>query len=53
MDHACREVDPIAVVQSKDNGIKVLVIKGKLNAQGAFLRISETLRKAESLRLSS
>lgn len=47
IDQACCEADPVAVVRSKDDGKRGLVVKGGSIAQGAFLRISGLLRNGK------
>lgn len=40
---ACRESNPSSFICTKDDGDKIIVVKGRSNGQGKFLRILEIL----------
>lgn len=41
LDMACREAEPDSIIPSKDDGKRVVFIKGGANSLGLFIRISE------------
>lgn len=44
LDQACRESDLTNLILSRDDGNKVIVVKGRSNEQGSYLKISKILR---------
>lgn len=47
LDQACMVLDLGAIIRSKDDGNRVLVIKGRSNALGPFLKIYEIHRNGK------
>lgn len=44
IDQACRESNQPSFYQSKDDGNKLIIIRGRSNDQGKFLKVFEILR---------
>lgn len=47
VDQARRETNLLAFVRSTDDGNQLIIIKGRSNAQGTFLKILEILRNGK------
>lgn len=51
INQACRESNPASLTRCKDDGNKIILVKGHSNDLGKFLKISEILRNGKEFRV--